>query len=299
MIKKTQRNTTKFISLNFIAHGFNGDLNPKLDLAGKINQEIRSNKKKRNGLDLAGFGPCSVERGPVRGPCARAKRYGPFLLPLDANSERSSAGARRRRHRRLRWTWEENKGCVRESGARETRRCNNGGEGWSVQPASWLDMRLPERKGMKMARWIRGFIPRFLVLRWSGRRGGAYGGLRSVWGGLHRRRGATAASAVVCVRGRNGESEREGEMSEGAEEWRWSASYCLQSEACGRGERGEGSTATSTWRRKHGGVPCCAAATVGQRIFCKTPPELLFPLTDRSSASSFIPLFKTSRSSGI
>ena len=39
MIKKTQRNTTKFISLNFIAHGFNGDLNPKLDLAGKINQE--------------------------------------------------------------------------------------------------------------------------------------------------------------------------------------------------------------------------------------------------------------------
>ena len=66
MFKKTQGNTTKFESLKFIAHGFNGDLNPRLDLAGKINQEIRSNK--RNGLDLAGFGPYSAGRNPARGP---------------------------------------------------------------------------------------------------------------------------------------------------------------------------------------------------------------------------------------
>ena len=64
----------------------------------------------------------------------------------------------------------------------------------------------------------------------------------------------------------------------------------LQGEACVRarvtgehGVVGGGSMAS---------VACSVAATEGQRRFCKMPPELLSPLTDRSSSNSFISFSK-------
>ena len=133
----------------------------------------------------------------------------------------------------------------------DTEMAKNGGP-WHSRACS--TPRLSERMGMKTARWIRGFVPRFLGLRWRGRRGGAAGGLVFGRGALICRRCATEASAAVrFVEENEGARERERVVrSEGNRGVPWSAYLLRCKEGGGHGGVDMAQGARQQRREKHG-----------------------------------------------
>ena len=96
MFKKTQMNTTKFNSTNYLSQGFIGDLFPRAYLTGNINQENNLLEKEewaRSGPDLAGMGR-AVRRAAQ--PAAHLhERSGTGLPLLPRHAEQSKRGKAR------------------------------------------------------------------------------------------------------------------------------------------------------------------------------------------------------------